>query len=447
MNINILYKKVLIIGETFSDQSGGPITLTNLFAGWPKEKLFVATFHREIINSNFTKCENYYSLGMEERKIKFPLSLIKKKYKSGRLKYNDNTNITSENIKGKLNKKASIVILKTYITNYFEKVLFFLGIYFASIKLTPSDRFKRWLEEIKPDIIYCQFPSLEIITFINDILILYEFKLVIHVMDDQPMTLNKSVLFKKYWDKVVAENIKLLICKANLLLSISDGMSKEYLNRYGKEFIPFHNPIDLQKWLPFTKENWKIGNKFSILYAGRIGIAINESLEKICEVVDEINKDDNRVHFDIFSPDYNGKSAISLGKYSGVTLNKPVSYVNVPKNVSSYDLLVLPYDFDINSIRFARLSMPTKASEYMITGCPILIFASEETEIVRHAKEYGWAYCVTKNDEKLLKSAILKFYKDINLRKMYGKTAHEYALNNCDAEKIRSKFEDLICNL
>ena len=30
--------------------------------------------------------------------------------------------------------------------------------------------------------------------------------------------------------------------------------------------------------------------------------------------------------------------------------------------------------------------MPTKASEYMI-GTPILIFASEETEIVRHAKK------------------------------------------------------------
>ena len=73
MNINNMYKKILIIGETFSDQSGGPITLSNLFRGWPKEKLFVATYGREIIKSNFNICENYYSLGKEERKIKISI--------------------------------------------------------------------------------------------------------------------------------------------------------------------------------------------------------------------------------------------------------------------------------------------------------------------------------------------------------------------------------------
>ena len=83
--------------------------------------------------------------------------------------------------------------------------LFFFGLYFFCIKLIPSDQFKKWIDEIKPDIIYCQFPHLELITFVNEILKLYKFKLVIHVMDDQPMTLNKSVLFKKYWDKVIAD--------------------------------------------------------------------------------------------------------------------------------------------------------------------------------------------------------------------------------------------------
>ena len=72
-----MYKKILIIGETFSEQGGGPITLSNLFKGWPKEKLFVAALNQKIIKSNFNICENYYCLGKEERKIRFPLSLIK----------------------------------------------------------------------------------------------------------------------------------------------------------------------------------------------------------------------------------------------------------------------------------------------------------------------------------------------------------------------------------
>lgn len=72
---------------------------------------------------------------------------------------------------------------------------------------------------------------------------------------------------------------------------------------------------------------------------------------------------------------------------------------------------------------------------------------SYRTEIVRHAKIHNWSYCVTTNDHSLLKSAILKFYKDSNLCKMYGKTAHEFTLNNYDAEKVRNRFKVLICNL
>ena len=137
----------------------------------------------------------------------------------------------------------------------------------------------------------------------------------------------------------------------------------------------------------------------------------------------------------------------SMLEYSGVIIKKPIDHEKMPELLSSYDLLVLPLDFSKDAIKFARLSMPTKASEYMISGIPILIFASEETEIVRHAKLNRWAYCVTKNDQNLLKSAILKFYKDINLRKTYGKTAHEFALNNYDAEKVRNRFQELICNV
>ena len=224
-------------------------------------------------------------------------------------------------------------------------------------------------------------------------------------------------------------------------------MSIEYLQRYGKDFIPFHNPVDLQKWLPFKKESWDVENNFSILYAGRMGTAISQSLAAICIVIDEINKEYNNIRLDIFSPDYNSVKALSLIKYSGITINKPVSLADVPQNISSYDMLVLPYDFSKDGINFAKLSMPTKASEYMITGIPILIFASEETEIVRHAKIHKWAYCLTKNDNGSLKNAILTLYNDIDLRKMYGKKAHEYALNNYDAEKIRNRFKELICNM
>ena len=443
-----MYKNILIIGEVFSNQGGGPITLSNLFWGWPKENLFVAALGYQINQRKNNICENYYCLGKDERKIRFPLSLIKKQYKSGKVKFNGNIkNISYKYLDDnlKLNKYKSI--FKPYITRFVEKGLFYMGLYFLCIRLKPSDQFKKWINEIQPDIIYCQPQSLDSIIFIEEILKLHQFKLVIHFTDDYPMTLNKSVLFKEYWDKVIAAKLNLLLNKADLLLSTSEGMSIEYLQRYNKEFIPFHNPVDFQKWLPFKKESWEVENNFSILYTGRIGFPNSTSLVTICEVIDEINKVYNNIRLDLFSPDYNSVDALSIMKYSGVIVNKPISHEDMPKLLASYDMLVLPLDFSKDGIKFARLSMPTKASEYMISGIPILIFASEETEIVRHAKIHKWAYCATKNDNNLLKSIILKFYNDINLRKKYGKTAHEYALNNYNADKIRNRFKDLICNI
>ena len=61
-----MYNKVLIIGETFHKQSGGGITLSNLFNNWPPEKLAVVTTPRSILKSDFNKCGNYYRLGKDE---------------------------------------------------------------------------------------------------------------------------------------------------------------------------------------------------------------------------------------------------------------------------------------------------------------------------------------------------------------------------------------------
>jgi len=39
------YPRVLIVGYNFDLVTGGGITLSNLFDGWPRERLAVADFH------------------------------------------------------------------------------------------------------------------------------------------------------------------------------------------------------------------------------------------------------------------------------------------------------------------------------------------------------------------------------------------------------------------
>lgn len=67
------YPKILIVGQSFNLQSGGGITLTNLFYGWDKNNIAVAA--ETIGNPGFEVCKKYYQLGSLEIGRRFPFNL------------------------------------------------------------------------------------------------------------------------------------------------------------------------------------------------------------------------------------------------------------------------------------------------------------------------------------------------------------------------------------
>ena len=61
--------KVLIISQPFNNDTGGGMTLTNLFLGWPSDKLaVVCTGYVLEFNVDTTICRNMYQLGHKEDK-------------------------------------------------------------------------------------------------------------------------------------------------------------------------------------------------------------------------------------------------------------------------------------------------------------------------------------------------------------------------------------------
>ena len=112
----------------------------------------------------------------------------------------------------------------------------------------------------------------------------------------------------------------------------------------------------------------------------------------------------------------------------------------MPELIASYDLLILPLDFDRDGIRFTRFSIPTKLSEYMISGVPILIYADNKTALARYALNAGCAYVVTNNDSETLKSAIRELFLNSSLRKQLAEKAKKVVLQNDNAEIVKENF-------
>jgi glycosyltransferase involved in cell wall biosynthesis len=424
----MIYPRVLILTNILIDNfSGGGITLSNLFKNWPKDKLAVISGNDKGFNYVFTK--NYYRLGTKEDKWTFPFSLIKRSLHkiSGAVSdicENDNR-VSGSNSKD---------LLKNTFYNFINKV----GLleYFRYFKL--SAELKDWIKAYNPDIIYAVFADLNTARLLKQIVRELNIPNVLHFMDDWPSTLYKNTLtpFARF---EVLKHLKWLINNSAALFTISDAMSKEYEKRYKKKFFAFHNPIEIEELK--SKSSWHTGEVIRVFYTGRIGNANQKNIYKMAKVIGEIISKALRIEFYLITPDYDSAELKRCcSSFKSTHIKHVVHHNEVNSILVSADMLFLPLDFDKNSESFAKYSMPTKTTEYMISGTPILVFAPMDNAVSIYAKEKEWGYVVDKDDENELTKAILELINNEEIRKRLGKKAIEVAKQNHDAEVVREKF-------
>jgi glycosyltransferase involved in cell wall biosynthesis len=433
------YPKILIITETFKSNTGGGITMSNLFWGYPKDKLANAVhayFIPEISSDEI--CDNFYSLGSKERKIVKLLSFIKTNYYSGKYIFNKNPEKKSTQSK---NVKTNSLM------KHFWNFVQFLGFNHYIFRTTLSDEFKAWVKEFSPDIIYSQLGSIENINFTKELVRFTQAKLAIHIMDDWTRVIGNYGIFRFYWNYQVEKKFSDIVSSSDICLSISEGMSHEYQLRYNRKFMAFHNPIDTSIWLLHSKKSFEImNNQVKLLYAGRIGRGISESIFECIRAVQKLITQGYQVEFQIQTTSLDQGLENRFKTYDFVKVNPVKKYEELPEIFSSVDILLMPFDFNQEGMDFLRYSMPTKASEYMICGTPIIVFASEELSITRDAQKNKWAITVTKNDVDVLAEEIKNVVNDQTLRKNLSATAVKYAIENFDKNNVRNNFQKVFIN-
>jgi glycosyltransferase involved in cell wall biosynthesis len=438
--MNSIYPRVLIFGQPFNNYSGGGITLTNLFKGWPKDKIAVANMGHGLSNITTDICDTYYQLGKEEHKWKFLLNLFQKTFPSGLKSFGPKTGTQLNHHNSQARNK--------FVNRFFYPLLKWLGLFHSMSKISLSQKFKDWLSEFKPEVLYVQIASRETLLFASQLVDYLEIPSVNHAMDDWPSTIKTKGLFKHYWFKKIDAELKQFIDKVDLHLSISEAMSDEYFKRYNKRFIPFHNPVDTEVWLPHVKKSYDLNKeKITILYSGRIGIGITESLIDVASAIDAIKNEPVNInlHIQTFTkdPDILNK----LQKFHCVVINPFAAYEQLPKIFSAADILLLANDFSVKGLVYLKYSMPTKASEYMISGTPVLLYAPKETAISKFFMKNDCGCCVTEPNSAEIRNALDHLIRDENYRRRLGQNAVALALKKFDQDKVRNEFQRFLTDL
>lgn len=425
--------KILIIGQTLDKLTGGGITISNLLSGIHSENIAVITSPKQAPKTNDELCRRVYQLGTEELKVKFPLSLLYPAYKSGPVKViEQNSNRLSIENSKRVTARAIFITLAH-----------FFGIYHFLYKLELSGKLRTWIQEFNPDFIYTQLSTRELINFTEVITNEYKKPLIIHIMDDWLLTINKVGIFRHMWDRIIDKEFRNLLKLTNSRLCISDAMSEEYSKRFGGSWLSFHNPVMNERWIPFQKNTYTKGLVFKILYSGRIGNANINSILAFCELINELKRNGMSIVFSIYSPEYNLEKFRKYDDSPAILLNKPLKHDEMPELYSKFDLLFLPIDFDKLSIKFTRFSMPTKISEYMISGVPILIHAPEEIAIVKFAAKYNIAIISSKNGIGSLREILLDLINNDEARQKVALNAVSVASDKFDGIKVRKNFQSL----
>ncbi|MFN8250474.1 MAG: glycosyltransferase [Ferruginibacter sp.] len=429
--------KVLIIGQPFTNNSGGGITQANLFHGWDKDKIAVLCTVHMFKNLNPRICDTYYLLGSAEYKWYFPFNLIQRKTVSGEVK----VAATAETIQK--NKPGTVKISgrEKFITKYFYPFLEYTGLIHRVSKLDVSEQLVQWIAAYNPDVIYAQASTRETVLFCSKVADKIKKPMVFHMMDDWPSTISEKGPFKNYWKRKIDGEFRQMLGKCSVLLSISGYMADEYKRRYGKSFTTFHNPIDIEFWKSSQRNKYNIAGKAELLYAGRIGPGIQDSLETIAAATDLVNQQHGlNVEFVLQTE----SKPSWVDNYKSARYRTPVAYEALPKVFAEADMLILPYDFSADSIKFIGFSMPTKAPEYMASGTPVIVFAPDVTAIVKDAEKNRWGKVVTENNIEKLALAISELCSNEAERRDMAQRAVEMAETKFNSVRVRNEFREVL---
>lgn len=435
--MNDRFPRILIFGQPFNSHSGGGITLSNLFEGWPKDKIAIIAHPSMLGNISKGRCDHHYQIGHEECIWGFPFNLYKERFPSGEF---DSFTSDSPSISKRKSKVRKLVADR--IINPLVK---WIGLTHRMSRTILSPQLKRWIEGFKPEVFYFQVSTLETILFASDIIDFLGTPSVIHMMDDWPATIADGGILKNHWRKLIDKELRGLLKKTNIHLSIGREMSTEYKIRYGYEFIPFQNTIDLNSWASWPKSDLKLkGGEIKILFSGRIGTGIRQSLFEIAAAVNLIRKSGLNVLLYIQTTSKELETIQKLQRQDSVVIRPPVDYTELPRLYSEADILIIANDFTREGIRFLKYSMPTKAPEYMISGTPILIYSSPESALFKLFKEYKCGHCIDKQDPNEIAKGIELLIYDTNYRQQLSDNAVAYAKQYYDSVKIRKNFRELL---
>ncbi|MFA7097783.1 MAG: glycosyltransferase [Gammaproteobacteria bacterium] len=428
MVTDVFYPKVLIVGHRPGEYTGVSITLKNLFHNWPSNKLFVAATGSEpttLDDSDYS----FYQLGRKEITSLWGSKDIV------------SAPLAEDELGSARGNKPKRSIQLSFYTKLFKPLLIKTGLYSIRVKYTVSHELLAWIRDNEIDIIFTMLGNVSSMKFAINLKRSTGRKLAIFILDDWIHSHPNQALFPFIWKHIYSGLFVQVVRLADIHMAISVKMSTEYEKEYCKAFHVFHNPVDMSIFEASSRHVHITQSSFKICYIGKVNGDTIDGLLDLIKALEILG--DNRVLLDIYAGSNANKIEAVMGRIDPLRNVRIMSYVSndqIPNVVMASDLLYLPLGFSKQSRNYTRLSMPTKASEYMASRVPILLYAPDCIALTEYAVKDEWAITICDRNVDLLRKTIVDIMSgEIDTQK-FVENAFSLAVLKHQASAVRNDF-------
>jgi glycosyltransferase involved in cell wall biosynthesis len=416
---------LFLTSSAFNNVTGGGITFTNLFKGWPVDAL--ATVHSDPVPVARGVCQQYFRLSAQEV------------HRWGWLRYMPISAQSNISPVTEGDKARQTVVQRTLIK--LKTLIFGDGI---PQEACLSETLEAWVSSFQPTLLYTILGSNEMMELAEKLRVRFSLPLVVHIMDDWPSVIYRGGLLS-FWQRRKKDRLlQQLMNVAAARFAICQDMAEAYEVRYKKPFQWFQNAIDVAAVQRFVKNPLIVGSPIRVAYLGSVfPNAQLQSLIDCCNAVQALRDEGLPIRMEIYSPSHateQYREQLVVG--TAIRLQDTISDDEVFfRTLQDVDMLVLPVNFDEYTIQYIRYSMPTKVPAYLAVGTPILVYGPAEVAQVSYAKKAGWGMPVTVRDMGTLKDALKRLATDMQLRQDISNRARQMAAAHHDARVVREQFQ------
>ena len=390
------FPRLLILGHYPGSRTGMEVTLGNLLGEWPANRVAVAA-NASISAMQSNYCMAYYALGKDEIST---LSVLRPFYAIRNSEYRFFSD-PPPHLDQAVNELPAI---KQVALSILRWLLIKTGLYFCRFRYKVSSKLMNWINIFDPEIILTMLGDISTMELIIDLKRQTGRPVAIYIVDDWVHANPSYSWFRRYWGRNMGAKFRKVVEYADVHLAICQEMADEYTRLFKKKFIAFHNPVDMNKFNhKGDKEAVALTNKFIISYIGKIN---KDTEDGISDMIAALDGMDVNVLFQIYGRGGSSDLMRRIERSRCARLMPYAPHETMPYILQASSLVFIPLGFSALSKTYTRLSMPTKVSEAMASGAPVLVYAPNDIALTKYAKEAGWSVVVDKREIGLLRQCL-----------------------------------------